>query len=288
MANIVRFVFDNAADRVTSIVATSEAGDLVAENLLVDERESIWRSTSSSVAQTFLLSWDESENVSAVCFAWTNFSSLVSVQIKGYAQPGDYPEGSPSTASFDETFTPGDAAALGEFQWGYDPLAPSGSQLAHVESQAQCWLSSTYSVRKLEIIITDTLNDDAYLEVSRLVVGDYISPTENASQSGFTLRWAERSRPRRSESNNLRVEPLGRYRRAQLPLDRLDTDSRNEILGMVAQGLGRGVWVSSMPEDTNASNKELYGFWGALVQETDFSYPVFDTWAAPLIFEEMA
>lgn len=278
----IRFIYDNAADRAT-ITASSTSGSLVASNMQADERAAVWRSTANT-SQTLLLEWSAAENVSAVCAAWTNLTALATVNIKGYTVPGDYP----ATPAFSEDFTPDSALALGEFVWGVDPLVQSGAQRARVASQAQCWLSATFSVRKLLITIADTTNSLAYIEISRLVAGQYITPVHNAMQDGFMISWVEQSRPTRSESRDLRVDPLGRWRRMQINLALLEPVSRNAVLSMVANGLGRGVWVSAFPDDTEASTKQVHGFWAAMVQDAQLSYPLMDYWAAPLVFEEMA
>lgn len=280
MSNI-RFLYDNAADRAT-ITASTTSGSLAAANLKADERAAVWRSTTNG-ATTLLLEWGAAENVGAVCMAWTNLTALATVQIKGFTVPADYP----ASPVFTESFSPDSALALGEFVFGVDPLAASGAQRARVASQVQCWLSATFSVRKLLITITDTTNILAYIEASRLATGPYITPVRNADQQGFSIGWVEQTKPQRAESRDLRVEALGRWRRLQVNLAILEPTSRNFILSMVANGLGRGVWASVFPDDAETSTKQLHGFWGAFVQDTMFGYPVFDNWSAPLIVEEM-
>lgn len=282
MSANVRFIFNNAADRAT-ITATTTAGSMVPANMQTDERAAVWRSTADS-AQTLLLSWTAAEIIDSVCMAWTNLTALATVRIKGYTLAADYP----ASPEFDETFSPDSALALGEFVWGVDPLVESGAQRARLSAQVQCWLAASHLVRKLEIIITDASNALDYIEVSRLVVGEKISPSYTAEAQGFSVGWVERTRPVRAESGDLRVDPMGRFRRSKLPLEFLDAASRNAILGMIASGLGRGVWVSALPEDAEASNQQLCAFWGALVQDSEFALPLPDFWATPLVFEEMA
>jgi hypothetical protein len=248
----------------------------------MDEKAAVWRS-SSNAAQTLLLSWAVSELVDSVCMAWTNLTGLATVRLKGYTVAGDYP----ASPIFDQTFNPDYAMALGEFVWGIDPLAVSGAARARVSAQVQCWLAASYSIEKLEIIVDDPLNALAYVEASRLVIGQKISPLVNADQNGFTIGWVERSKPTRAASGDLRVEPLTRFRQVKIDLNMLEATSRNAMLRMAAGGLGRGVWISAFPEDADTSNQQLYGFWGALVQDVNFSYPEFGQWAAPMVFEEM-
>jgi len=277
----IRFVFNNAADRAT-ITASTTSGSLVAANLKLDERAAVWRSTANT-AQTLLLEWTAAENIGAVCMAWTNLTALATVNVKGYTLAGDYP----ATPAFNETFSPDSALALGEFVFGVDPLVESGAQRARVASQVQCWLSAVFSVRKLLITITDATNALAYIEASRLVAGAYITPVRNVAQGGFLIGWAEQSKPQRAESRDLRTESLGRWRKLQINLYRLEAVSRNAVLAMVANGVGRGVWVSVFPDSTEASTKQVHGFWAALTEGAELSYPEMDIWSAPLTFEEM-
>lgn len=281
MTSNIRFVFDNAADRAT-ITASTTSGSLVAANVQAEERAAVWRSTTNG-ASTLLLEWTAAENVGAVCMAWTNLTALATVNVKGFTVPADYP----ATPAFSEDFSPDSALALGEFVFGVDPLVQSGASRARISSQAQCWLSAEFSVRKLLITITDATNALAYIEVSRLVAGPYISPVANVDSEGFNIGWVEQTKPARAESRDLRTESLGRWRRMLVDLKKLEPTSRNLILGIVENGLGRGCWVSAYPDDTEASNKQLHGFWGSLVQDSTMGLWQQDIWSAPLIFEEM-
>ena len=51
MADNVRIIYDNAADRAT-ITASSTAGVLVASNMQDDRKSVVWRSTSTSATIT--------------------------------------------------------------------------------------------------------------------------------------------------------------------------------------------------------------------------------------------
>ncbi|MEY4762739.1 MAG: hypothetical protein RLZZ200_2595 [Pseudomonadota bacterium] len=280
MSANLRLIWDNAVDRGT-VTASHTSGSLVASNLKKDERAAMWRGTGTT--ETLLVEWTAAEIVDSVCLAWTNLTALATVQLKGYTLPADYP----ASPAFDVTFNPDDALPLGEFVWGIDPLAQSGASRARTAAQAQGWLAAPHALRKLEVIIADTTNSLGYVEASRLVAGVRSEMSHNPSYNAVRLAWIDRSKPVRAESGDLRLEVFTKYRQLQIQLDWMDVADRNAILRMVANGLGRGVWVSLMPEDADASNKQAYAFWGALMKDTEFNLPFFATYSAPLVFEEM-
>lgn len=216
------------------------------------------------VTQTLLLEWAATTSINSICMAWANFTSAATIEIKGFTLTTDYP----ATPAFTENFT-------------------SEAAFTNVDPQAQCWLSATFPVRKILITIADTTNTDAYIEISRLAAGVYISPVKNASYEAFSIGWVEQTKPARAESRDLRIDTMGRFRRMQINLPDLESVSRNDVINMIAKGLGSGVWVAVFPDDSAVSTRQLHGFWGALVQDSNLTYPLFNAWATTLVFEEM-
>lgn len=262
MTTNVRFVFDNAADRTSSLTATSTAGSLVPANLQVDERAAVWRSTTLA-AQDLDFRWAADETVDSGGGFWSNLTPAATVRMRGYTvEAGD------SGLVFDQTVSPDTGLNIGNVTF-------------------QNWLAAALNIRHVKITITDAGNPVGYIEISRICIGKRIEPIRNMFQQAFTLGWKEQSKPVRAESRDLRIEPLGRFRSMKLNLGLLEQASRDLIIDMVNNGLGRGVWVSAFPENSTPSTRQLYSFWAALVQDTDFGYPNFDTWSASLVFEEM-
>ena len=212
--------------------------------------------------QTLTFQWAASQTVDSICLAWTNLTSTATVRCRGYTNTGG------SGLLFDNTVSPDTGLSIGN-------------------TTVQNWIAASYAIKELQILIIDEANQDTYFQVSRAVIGARIEPVRNASQGSFSVGWREQTKPVRAESRDLRIEPGGRYRSLRLNLSLLEVASRDLIVAMVANGLGNGVWVSAFPEDGTASTRQLHAFWGALVQDVDFSYPLLDRWAAPLVFEEM-
>ncbi len=257
----VRFVFNNVAGDTSSLTATSSAGALLPANMQADERAAVWRSTSLA-AQTLTFQWAAAQTVDSICLAWTNLTAAATVRCRGYTNIGA------SGLQFDQTVSPN-----------------AGLSIDNVT--VENWIAASAAIKELTILITDAANPDGYVEVSRACIGARIEPVKNAEQQGFSVGFREQTKPVRAESRDLRTEPGGRWRWLKLNLAWLEPASRDLILNMIANGLGAGVWVSAFPEDSSATTKQLHSFWGALVQEVDFGYPNFDTWSAPLVFEEM-
>lgn len=261
MSANVRFVWDNLGDSTSSLSATSTAGGLAAANMQADQVAAVWRSTSLA-AQTLDFRWSAAQSIDSVCLAWTNLTSAATVQVKGYAEVGDV------STVFNQTVSP-----------------DTGLTIDNVT--VQNWIAVAGSVKQVKVIITDAANPDGYVEVSRSIIGKRIEPAINHVTNGLRVGFVDQVKPVRAESLDLRIEPLGRFRRMQMSLDILEPASRDLILNMIANGLGRGVWVSAFPEDSTGSTRQMHSFWGALIADTDFSYPFYNNWSAPLVFEEM-
>jgi hypothetical protein len=150
----------------------------------------------------------------------------------------------------------------------------------------QNWIPASYAIKELQVLITDAANSAGYLEISRACVGLRIEPVWTASKAGFSVGWLEQSKPVRAESLDLRIEPRGRIRQLKMNLNWLEEASRDAIISMVENGLGKGVWVSVMPDVATASTRQLYSFWGALVADVLYGYPSPNNWSAPMVFEE--
>jgi len=161
MANL-RLIYDNAADRAT-LAASSTSGSLAAPNLQLNEKAAIWRSTATTATVT--ATWTTAEPVDSVALGWTNLTPLATVTVDLYNNEADTSPVSTTTVNPDTAFP------LGEFVWGVDPLVMGGAQSARVATQAQVWMPTGASCKKVVITISDPTNPLGYVEASRLSIG---------------------------------------------------------------------------------------------------------------------
>jgi len=87
MSNKMRIVRDNIAQQANSINADSEAGALIAGNLLTDIKSQVWRSNTTSAVIT--LEWTEPQFISFVGFVVSSFMSTATTQVQLYTETTD-------------------------------------------------------------------------------------------------------------------------------------------------------------------------------------------------------
>ena len=89
MSGNLKIVSNNLGNSA-SLTASSEAGILVVENLQLDSKAKVWRSTSTTAAITAILT---SVAVSCVSLPICNFTSTATMRVRVYTLSGD---GSPA------------------------------------------------------------------------------------------------------------------------------------------------------------------------------------------------
>lgn len=96
---------------------------------------------------------------------------------------------------------PYNAAALGSFQWGRDPL---GSSIFDSYLGYKYWVAwfARATIASFQIDITDTTNSWQYVEVRRAVLGDYIETSYNAS-FGTSAGWASKTEQDEADGGSL-------------------------------------------------------------------------------------
>ena len=86
MANL-RILHDNAANRVSSLSASTTSGSLAAANLLTDRKAEVHRATATSV--TYTATWASPELMSMVALAFTNYTSTATIRVRAYTLAAD-------------------------------------------------------------------------------------------------------------------------------------------------------------------------------------------------------
>jgi hypothetical protein len=188
---IPRNVFDLAT--ITCTIPCYATTPLV--NLKQDRRARIARWPAASGTQQIFGTWG---GQGFVVGGWSldrfNLSPAALIRIRGYAN-ADWT----GTVLLDSgSIAPYNAAALGSFAWGLAPLGSSiyDGYLGYKYSIG--WFTSRPTIASFLIEITDTTNSDQVIDLSRVVVGDYIEPGANAT---FGIRAGYRTLTAQDESD---------------------------------------------------------------------------------------
>jgi hypothetical protein len=196
----IRIVHDNAASRAT-LAASTEAGALLASNLLKDDTDSVWRATGTTA--TITLTWPSLEPVSCVFLPFCNLSPTATIRVRGYSDAAG------TTQVFDtaaQLACPAPAVVLRGWT-----AAQSASAYAYGGgAYARIWFNQA-SVRRLVIDIADASNLQGYIEAACLVAGPHWEPKYNAT--GASIAWVDSTEIYRTDAGTQGATAGTVYRR---------------------------------------------------------------------------
>jgi hypothetical protein len=137
-------------------------------------------------------------------------------------------------------------------------------------------------------LITDTNNTAGYVEASRLVIGDYWSPTYNTS---FGLMAAPKSLSTnsRTESGDLVTNRGIQYNTMSFDLTWLNPADRLIFTKIIkSNGINKGLLISLFPDAAEDYDKEqTFQIYGKLTQVPDLTHPMYTMYSSKVDIEEI-
>lgn len=301
--NNLRIISENWIDlSTTTISASSTASNTSVSNLKSDTKSVVWRSTTGTQASIIVdFGVNTTRTVGGVVLAFSNIpSSTATMRIVGYTQ-GNTPgfSGALLNTNVTTTFNSGTIQCcpwnnLSLPAWGTTPSGSSNYSYGG-GTYARAWLdsvvNSTTPVRYIGIEIIDSSNTAGYIEVSRLIVGNYWSATYNTSygiQSGIK----DLSEHVRTESGDLLTRRGPRFKILNFDLQWMTDSDRREVTRIfMGNGLPKPLFVSLFPNSTGVdadyqreNNHQLYG---KMVQIPGVSYTNFEIYSTNIELEEV-
>lgn len=250
----LRVVYDNAADRSSSLVASTTAGSLAASNLLTDAKTDVWRSTATTA--TLTISWASSQTASMVALPFSNLTSTATLRVQCYTLVGD------ASPAFDSGNVLCAAAALGFTA----PVGFGGGVYAAI------WFASR-SVQKIIVTITDTSNSAGYVQAGRMVVGAYWSPTRDAETDSLKLTCQDDTKLYRSEAGSQSADRGPMYKKLTFDLAAMTQTDRNTMWRIAAgNGMSTPLYICMTPESTDSFEEQIYTVYGRISSSTALQY----------------
>ena len=279
--NNLRVIYQNVADTST-ITASTTAGVTAAVNLKKDAKSLIWRSTGTSA--TLTVAFGASRTIRGVILPFTNLTSTATINVTctggsttstGTILAAPYAQ----TDSWDSTYLP-----IGANSYAYG----SGTY-------ARVWFASAQTCTGITITLTDTSNTAGYIEASRLIIGDYWSPTFNTS-FGLISAPKSLSTSNRTESGDLVTNRGIQYNTMSFDLAWLNPSDRTIFSKIIkSNGINKGLFISLFPNNGTSAvdatidyNKEqTYQIYGKLSSLSDISHPMYTMYTAKVDIEEI-
>lgn len=249
----LRLIHDNAADRATSLAASTTSGALVAANLQNDFKGQVHRSTGTSVSYT--LTWTNGETVGGVALPATNLSASATIRVRLYSDTG----GSTLIADSGAVYAcPG--LNLGLWNWSM-PL--NGNAFAYGgASKSAVWFDEQVFARRCVIDLVDTGNTAGYIDCARLVVGAYWEPERNASY-GAQVAVLDSTNTSRNDAGDNLSDRGNLHDAMSLDLKSVSEIDRARLMQIMRNaGAARNVFLSLLPAWADAAAEQDHMIYG--------------------------
>jgi hypothetical protein len=264
MSNL-RIIFDNVADRTSSLTASTTSGSLVAANLKNDYKSQHHRSTGTTVAYT--LNWSSAVTIGGIVLPATNLSATATIAVSFTGGTGS--NISTMLACPDTSLT----------AWSNFTSTPNANLFAYGGlSKTAVWLATQRTdVTAMTITLTDTSNTAGYIDCSRIVCGPYWQPTYTVDRRGLNLLITDSSKTSRTDSGDLLTEQGFVTDELSFNLGVLTDADRNTLLDNFRRyGTSKSIAVSVFPPSTTSATsvskaEQLFTIYGKR-DNTDVEY----------------
>lgn len=307
MANNLRVIYNNLVDlSTTTVTGSSTAAGSSISNLKLDTKSRVWRSgsttsASSSVKAILVIDFGSQKYVGGVGLAFTNLNgSTSSITVKGYNSSPTLggTVNAPTvtgTSVYSKTGTCCPWNTLNTADWIVTSTV-NGNYSYGGGTYARLWLPEhkTTAVRYLSIEITDNYSTSAagrYIEVSRLIVGDYWSPTYNTS-FGVVSTLKDMSTSVRTESGDLITRVGPKYNTLKFDTGWLTPSDRKELSRiLLGVGLAKPLFVSLFPDngttEAEAEQERIHQIYGKLSDLPGITYEYYQIYSTSFDIEEV-
>jgi hypothetical protein len=267
----MRIVYDNVTNATSQLTASTTSGTLVAANLLTELKGQVHRSTGTSV--TYTARWTLNQRVGCVALPCTNLTATATMRVRLFSDTD-------ATVLVSDS---GTAVAVPGFNldpklW---PTARNANSFAFGGGvKAVCWFTSQpTNIRAVVIDLVDTANPAGYIDSSRLVIGDYWSPTYNI-QNGVQLEVVDNSETSRRDSGDLVTDRSFVYDNLSFDFSLLTDLDKNNLLRIVRNvGTHDNIFVSLFPSDPSATTEHDSSIYGKRSSSSAVTYQLFSYYA---------
>lgn len=150
---------------------------------------------------------------------------------------------------------------------------------------ARLWLSSAISTYGLAVDIVDTNNVQGYVESTRLVAGNYWTPTYNAGLNA-SVTFMDSTKNIRTDAGNLMSDVGTRYKKLSASLDLLLPTDRTNLWNIVKTvGIYSPVFISLYPQNSDSDLEQAHTVYGKFTSMSAIAARDYKIYSAPLEVE---
>jgi hypothetical protein len=270
MSNM-RIVYDNVANATSQLTASTTSGTLVAANLLTELKGQVHRSTGTSV--TYTARWTTNQRVGCVALPCTNLTATATMRVRLFSDTD-----ATALVADSGTVTAVPGFNLDPKLW---PAARNANSFAFGGGvkAVQWFTAQPANIRAVIIDLVDTNNSAGYIDCSRLVVGEYWSPTYNI-QNGVQLELVDNSQTSRRDSGDLITDRSFVYDTLTFDISLL-TDADKNTLTRIFRNVGThdNIFVSLFPGDASQTTDHDSSIYGKRSSSSAITYQLYSYYA---------
>lgn len=249
----IRILYNNVADVAATLTASTTSGSLAASNMQNEKKSSVHRSTGTTVDYT--ITWSTNQTVSMVCLPCTNLSTTAQVRVRVYN--GTIDTNNLTTNLIQDTTKTPIVYRPSLLRWttlNANTFAYGGF------TKMVFWLPAKLTtVRGILITITDTNNPAGYIDCSRLIIGDYWSPTYNI-QNGFQHSIEDLTTTKRTQSGDLLADTKPQFEKLEFSYSLLPEADKTALVDIFKNyGTYKNILVTPFPTETIETQYLIYG-----------------------------
>jgi hypothetical protein len=251
----LRIIYDNTADRATSLTASSTAGSLAASNMQTNIKGRVHRSTGLSV--TYTLTWSSGEVIGGVALPATNLSGDATIRVQLYSDTG-----CTSQIADSGTILACPGADLDLWNWSL-PLNANAFSFGGA-SKTSVWFQNHYTAYGCKITLTDSAaNTSGYIDCARIVCGQYWEPINTVQNGSLNIEPADLSTKERNDAGDLIASRSIKHDKLRFDLAYLQEVDRQAFMHIARKaGTSNNILVSIFNDTINsvlAQDSTIYG-----------------------------
>lgn len=269
-ANNLRIIYKNLVDTAT-VTASTTAGVTSAANLKLDAKSLVWRSTANIATLTVTLA--TSSIIGGIILPFTNLTSTASITV---TLSNGYTTGAVLCSPYSGTEL-----------WNPSSIPTGTSTYSYGGgTYARVWFPKQSAITTVTISISNT--QLSYIEVSRLIIGDYWSPTYNTSY-GLSTQVQDLSTNQRNEAGDLITNRGTINSSMNFDFSYLNSVDRVQLISLLKNnGMYRPIFVSLFPDNSDDWTKEQgHQIYGKLSQLSAITHPVMGLYSSSISIDEV-
>lgn len=272
MAKTIRIISDNAADRATIMVANTAAG-AGAENLKTDIKGQVCRILSGTAQ--IVLTWPQATSVGAVVLPVSSLGPSSKIRVQVF-------EDEAGTILQEDTGEKWAAPGAILANWGFTQPLNVNQFAFSLPPTTAVYLSQHSAARRVVITLSDPGAE--FIDISRLIVGPYMSPSYNPSY-GQMDGIVDLSTNSRAASGDLKTDHGPKAKSLTFSLDYIDDAHRALVRQVLEMGIGRFIFVSLTPESFDPVRERDKSIYGKVSQPPPMRWASFSQHAAEFNIE---